>query len=63
MYHPSIVLSEENLDRLKMLAEQVQKDKSVERSMEQKDMCGLLLFMLLSRHEPNISESDLDWLE
>jgi hypothetical protein len=26
-------------------------------------MCGLLLFMLLSRSEPNISEADLDWLE
>ena len=63
IYSPNVVLSEEQLDKLSVLAQKVQKDKCIEKNLDMLNMTGLLLFMLLSRSKANIEEKDLAWLE
>lgn len=41
----------------------MQKDKCIDKNLDLLNMTGLLLFMMLSRPQPNINERELAWIE
>lgn len=63
IYDPNQVLSEEQLDRLCMHAENLLKLKTIDKNFDLLNLTGLLLFMLHSRAEPNIQAKDLALIE
>lgn len=63
LYAPIAVLGDDQIDQLCVIAKKIQKDKFIEKNLDVTVMCGLFLFMLLSREEPNIEEKDLAWID
>jgi hypothetical protein len=63
LYSPSAVLGDDQIDQLCSIANKIQKDKFIEKNLDVTVMCGLLLFMMLSREQPNIEEKDLAWID
>jgi hypothetical protein len=63
LYSPNLVLSEEQLDKLCILSEKIVNDRTIDKSLDLLNLTGLLLFMLLSRPQPNIEAKDLAWID
>ncbi len=56
IYEASKVLSDEQLEKLHTHASNLVQQRRIDKNMDVIDLCGLLLFMLLSRPKHNIAE-------